>query len=183
MPFQTTYNLLSSSGGIAISGWSPFTLTINPSGLLLPNKLIKLVYSWGDGITQTISLAPSLSADPYVPISAEPGDPRNTILSHDYTISSVSANFNLQVCAWTLNVSAPIVLNLSARVFLPSNLQNVIQSFRLVDARMFGQDDRIFYVLESNTPNYIIPILVNWNTINVKDNIVQQQPLILPLNI
>jgi hypothetical protein len=173
MPFSTSINLLSSSGGLGVSGYAPFTVTINPSALNLSNKLIKLCYLWGDSTMQEVTLFPSKTANSALPLSAEPGDPRNYPGSHTYDTPS---SFNLQVCAYTLGDTLPYVLNLAIETQLPSNLSAVMQGFRLVGSNMFGENDNVLYFIESTSPQYLLPILVNWdNKIDTTERLSQPQ--------
>ena len=51
---------------------------------------------------------------------------------------------------------------------------------------MFGPDDKIFYVFESDVPNYLLPALVKWEnkeestTINIQSNQFRPYKLLQP---
>lgn len=162
MAFSTYFNLLSSSGGLTVSGHAPFTVGIYPYYFDLPNKFIKICYIWGDNTKQEVTLFPCRTSDAVQAVSYpdEPGDPRNYPVSHIYTSPS---SFNLQVCAFTLGDTVPYVMNITVNTHLPTNLRTVMSGFKLVGSSMFGENDNVLYFIESTSPQYLIPILINWD--------------------
>jgi hypothetical protein len=178
MAFSTSINLLSSSGGLAVSGHVPYRVRIFPHTFELPNKLIKLCYLWGDNTKQEVTLFPCRTSDEVVVSSFpdEPGDPRNYPVSHTYTTPS---SFNLQVCAYTLGDAVPYVINIAVNAQLPTTLRTVMSGFKLVGSSMFGETDNVLYFIESSSPQYLIPILINWdNKIDIAEKL-SQPPLVL----
>lgn len=168
MDFQSTIILSTTSSGLALSGYAPFTLTLNPSAWALSNKLVKILYQWGTD-TDVVTLIPSLSSNSLtLPFSAEKGDPRNFPVSHQFLLTSVSAaRYNIGISAYQMGLSAPSAIALVLEVYQPNSLSTILTGLKLVDARMFGSDDQVLYVLESTTPNFIYPILVQWDTSTV----------------
>ena len=175
MAFSTSINLLSSSGGRVVSGHAPFTVRLFPHTFDLPNKFIKICYIWGDNTKQEVTLFPCRASDA-VDVSSfpdEPGDPRNYSVSHIYTSPS---SFNLQVCAYTLGDTSPYVMNITVNTQLPTMLRTVLSGFKLVGSSMFGENDNVLYFIESTSPQYLIPILINWdNKTDITEKLSQPQ--------
>jgi hypothetical protein len=59
-----------------------------------------------------------------------------------------------------------IYLNLSA----PPMENGYFQQVHLVGTRMFGPNNDILYMFETINPNYLAPVLVNWQSTNAQTN-------------
>lgn len=164
-----------------ISTFAPFTLVLNPSALELDSKIYKIEYDFGNGnvLTQTYYYS-NTSEDTFsYPYSAEPGDPRNYLQSQTYYLEDTNAKYlSVEVRIYQFGFSefrqffvnlelTPPVLDGNAAT------SGYFKNLHLISTRMFGPDDKIFYVFESDNPQYILPALVKWD--KKEQNIITEQ--------
>jgi hypothetical protein len=154
----------------AITGLSPFILTISPSTISTSNKIYKITYDFGDGTLIERLINP---------------DNDEVFLSTDetyvyYLTGNIQKTFNINVHEYQFNTSLyndyTISLDLKAPPIesIATNLSGLSSSayfdeLHLVGTRMFGTENEILYMFESINPNYILPILVNWKTRPIKN--------------
>lgn len=153
-----TVNL--SSFSPRITGISPFTLSIFPSGISTQSKVYKITYDFGDGtIVDDI-----LSYD---------NDPLNNIKTNVYYLTAnLNKSFDVKTYVYQLGTSLSYNYNFSLDLIVPSLeaidsisqtlCSNYFEEVHLVGSRMFGPNNDILYIFESTNPNYIIPVAVNW---------------------
>jgi hypothetical protein len=149
----------------AITGLSPFTLTINPSDISTSNKVYKLEYDFGDGtiVNQVLT-------------TEDGGDPLSIQKTHVYYLTgNLQKTFNINVNAYQFNTSLYSNYKISLNLKVPF-LESIVTSnsalsstsyfdeLHLVGSRMFGTDNEILYMFESINPNYILPVMVNWKS-------------------
>jgi Concanavalin A-like lectin/glucanases superfamily len=158
---QTVY--LNSTTSQTITGFSPFTLTINPSGIPLPGKIYKITYDFGDGTF----IERDLTTDNQNFFS-------NKFETYVYNLTSnLQQYYNIQINAYQFNSSyyQNYNINLSLRtpplesICLATSSVSAAAYFNelhLVGSRMFGTEDEILYMFESINPSYLLPVLVNW---------------------
>ena len=176
---------------INLIGISPFLVNFYPQDILTHSsysgyKPYKIEYNFGDNseiITKT--LEPSTESafsylNPEFPdlfFPKEPGDPRNYPISHIFSITkSISTVYKGQITVkWFAGIEAQtdyLTYNLNISVLPPnlnpSNLDSkgLFNNFHLHSVRMFGTNDTVLYNFESSDPNYLMPVIVKWPTIN-----------------
>jgi len=154
--------------GETINMVSPVTLYFSTSGYIPTRKLWKIVYNFGDGnqktqMVQNFTTVENLTALPY---QDEPGDPRNYIVNNRYYFEDdINKTYNISIEFYRMGIELPQILNFNLNLRLPVyNSDDVhIKNFKLVGTRMFGLDNRMIYVFESQKQNYLIPILLDFN--------------------
>ena len=171
----------------AITGLSPFTLTINPSSISIPNKVYKIGYDFGDGTLIDNIINPDNDQDFL-----------KTTQTHVYYLTGdTQKTFNINVHAYQFNTSLYNDYTISLNLKTPplekktTNL-SALSSFayfdelHLVGSRMFGTENEVLYMFESINPNYILPVLVNWkarpieNIVRTIDNSYAPYKLLAP---
>jgi hypothetical protein len=152
----------------SLTGYCPFSLVINPSSISTLTKIRKIVYDFGDSKMEIKNFTYQLTSTNTLnyPFSAEPGDPRNFQVEHTYELlDSTKKVFNLNVSVYSFGVSQPELFSYDIELSTPK-LDNspfsYFNKFKLKDARMFGVSNDILYLFESEDPNYIIPVIINW---------------------
>jgi hypothetical protein len=177
-----------------IATYAPFTLTLDPSALDVDNKIYKIEYNFGDGniITQNYYYSNTGVDTMNLAYSAEPGDPRNYTQQNTFFLSDTNTKYiTVEVKIYSLGFSEfkQYFVNL---VLDPPNLDGdnaenrYFENLHLISTRMFGPDDKIFYVFESDVPNYLLPALVKWenkeenNNINIQNNQFRPYKLLQP---
>jgi hypothetical protein len=148
---------LSTSLFYNISGYSPFILTIDPLNIITTDSPYKISYDFGDGIYFDQSL-------PLVFINSNSQ-------THLYSLSTVgNKNYNVKVNIYTFG-SSPVEYNINLLLLNSpiettytgsSSISGYFNEVHLVGSRMFGPNNDILYMFESITPNYILPVMVNW---------------------
>jgi hypothetical protein len=154
----------------AITGLSPFTLTINPSGISTSNKIYKIRYDYGDGTIIDKVINPDNDQDFL-----------NTTQTYTYYLTGdIQKTFNINVHAYQFNTSLYSDYTISLDLKTPplekktTNLGELssfayFDEVHLIGTRMFGTENEILYMFESINPNYILPVLVNWKTRPLKN--------------
>jgi hypothetical protein len=142
-----------------INGLIPFDLSINLSINNLPsffnqNKISQIDYDFGDGFTKTQKLTLDNNILP-------------TLQTHQYNFSdSFKKDLVLKIKFYQFNSNNTIDYTINLSLSAPS-LANLSDSYfddiNLVGTRMFGVDNNLVYIFETKNPNYLIPVMVNWN--------------------
>lgn len=176
--YETSFDLISSNEKVFIDQFAPLKLTIDPFNALpsknsnqfnFSSKIYKIVYDWGDGEVETIKIQPSqFNTTPIFnyPAVKENGDPRQVKKEHIYTLNNeLKKLFNLSVKIYMFGVSQPIeyfaVIRLSAPQ-LDGTIKGFFKNIHLIDAKMYGTDNKILYIFEGKDPSWIMPVLVDW---------------------
>lgn len=150
------------SEGSVIETFSPFTMVLSTSAYVPTGKIWKISYDFGDGnqTDRVLSLNPN-STDVNLPIPQEPGDPRNFLVENQYYIDTVKTNdFLVNVYFYIIGANTPEKLSFTIRLNLP-DISDIFESYntiKLVGSRMFGLDNQLIYLFESQVPNYLIPV-------------------------
>jgi hypothetical protein len=160
-----------------IQTYAPFTLVLNPSALSLDSKIHRIEYYFGDGTQKiqnfyfTLTSAETLTR----PYSSEPGDPRNFNQEKTYFLEKPENKlFVIEVRVYefgSLDYKRYFV-NLDLRPpILDGQSSEYFKNVHLISTKMFGPDNKIFYVFESNSPTYILPALIKWDTVEKEQTI------------
>lgn len=176
--YETTFNLISSAKIINIDQFAPMRLTINPFNALpsegstqfgFQSKVYKIVYDWGDGQVETVKIRPSsFNVTPTVnyPVSKESGDPRQVTKQHIYTLNNeFKKAFLLSVKIYMFGVKNPIEYRAIIRLSAPQldgTIKGFFKNMHLIDAKMYGTDNKILYIFEGKEPSWTMPVLVDW---------------------
>jgi hypothetical protein len=169
-----------------IQTYAPFTLVLNPSALLLDGKIHRIEYYFGEGNTkfQSLYYTPTSIDSMSLPYSAEPGDPRNFLQSNTYFLEE-NANKLLSVEVRVYEFGSldykQYFVNLDLRPpILDGQSSEYFRNLHLISTKMFGPDNKIFYVFESSSPNYILPALIKWEKISEDQEINLENAQIRP---
>jgi len=156
-----------------INSYGPITLTFNPSAIKLPNKISRIVYSFSDGspdIIHSFYYAPTSTTTANYPYPNEPGDPRNfTVTKTFYTSQYFTKTFNVIAKIYQYGIIDSDEIYYTINIISPQiNGKNpdgsvTFEEINLISTRMFGVNNDILYVFETKNPNYILPVLINWN--------------------
>lgn len=184
--YETTLNLTDSTNQIEIKGNAPLNLIVNPFNMKktptgsesdFSSKISKIVYDWGDGITETQKAIPASFSDPAntnYPSIKEKGDPRNFIKNHIYNFTNleyfeITQTFekllDLKVYAYMYGIKDPITYKFRIRLSAPrldGSKTGFFKNFHLIYTKMFDLDNKILYVFEGKDPSWIFPVLVDW---------------------
>ena len=176
--YETSFELISSGDKIFIDQFAPLRLTIDPFNALpsknlnqfnFPSKIYKIVYDWGDGKVETTKIQPSKFNTPSLinyPVIKENGDPRRVKKEHIYTLDNeLKKVFNLSVKIYMFGISQPIEYNAVIRLSAPQldgTVRGFFKNVHLIDAKMYGTDNKILYIFEGKDPSWIMPALVDW---------------------
>lgn len=158
MAYSSTVSLASNTF-VYLTSSAPFTLSIDPSNVSISSKIYRIDYNFGDGVTETQKLS----------LNTMGGDPIYNTVSHTYYLSGItlSQTFSATVSFYQMGSANPtptvynIVLNLNAPTL--EGLQGYFSEFHLVGSRMFGPNNTLLYLFESISPNYMIPVIVDWS--------------------
>lgn len=162
MAFSATVSL-SSSTSITLNGVSPFKLTIDPKNIVVPNKIYRIDYDFGDGTTDSQTLY-----GPENITAFEANDPRNFIKAHSYSLTQdYEKIINIYVKVYQFNRTSPTIFNIILNLTVPT-LEGLdggfFENVNLISTRMFGPNNNLIYIFESKNPYYIIPVMVNWSS-------------------
>jgi hypothetical protein len=148
--------------------YAPVDVTFDPSYIKTDGKIYKIEYSL-DGQLITQNFFPSNSSSEVLPISSEIGDPRNYKQTFRYTLDDELqktilnyikvyeyGNKNSRQILYTINLTAP---PLEGRFGL-------FDEIHLIGNKLFDFDDKVLYMFESYNPQYVLPVVVNWNKTN-----------------
>lgn len=175
-----------------IQTYAPFTLVLNPSALSLDGKIHRIEYYFGDGKTKIQSLYyTSSSLDSLnLPFSAEAGDPRNFQQSNTFFLEENEnklISVEVRIYEFGSLDYKQYFVNLDLRPpILDGQSSEYFKNLHLISTKMFGPDNKIFYVFESSSPNYILPALIKWEkttnnkTITIQNNEIRPYQLLQP---
>lgn len=167
-------NLTTSS--VNLSGYYPFFLDIIPHSISSPNIYSIKYFVDGEEIVNHKFFPAQMSSEnlsienlPAIPYPLTPGDPRNYLFSYVFN-SSAGSNKIHQVSSLIYVKGSPLPIIHSFNISLSSpqtlygsNSAGFFEDITLVKHYMFGPNNDIVYFLESKSPNYLLPVLVNWN--------------------
>ena len=155
-----------STNGSTVEGFSPFMMVLSPSAYASTNKIWKVSYDFGDGYTdeKTLTLNPN-SYDIQLPIPSEPGDPRNQTVEHLYFFDD-STKKSFLVTTFFYGIGTNIIEQVSFTLTLTlPKIEDIFESadtIKLVGSRMFGLENQLIYLFESQNPNYLIPVMAHF---------------------
>lgn len=163
-----------------IDSYGPITLTFNPSALNLPKKINRIVYNFDDGspsITNSFYYSLTSPETSHYPYPLEPGDPRNYKVTKTFATNKFfQKTFNVYADVFQVGIYDPArvlyIINVKAPEMDGQNADSSVflEEMHLISTRMFGVNDDILYVFETKNPNYIVPLVLNWE--NKSENIV-----------
>jgi hypothetical protein len=145
---------------------APFTLNLDPKLLELNGKIYKIDYDFGDGNTFSQKYFYSSKTNNLLNYPNDIGDPRNYTISNTYYLTDNIAKYvQVSVKIYELGNTTPsdyfVNLNLNTPN-LDGEVDGYFKNIHLISTKMFGPDDKILYVFESDEPNYILPAIVKW---------------------
>lgn len=153
-----------------IDSYGPISITFNPSAINLPNKINRIEYVFSDGsptIVKSFYFAFSSNETNNLPYPQEPGDPRNyTITKEFYSSNYFKSTFQVVANIYQLGVLDPTQVLYTINVISPELdgfNGGYFEELHLISTRMFGTNDDILYTFETKNPNYVVPVLINWN--------------------
>ena len=165
-----------------ISGYSPFSLIIDPSVLTTDNVLYKLSYDFGDGTY----------LDQLLTLETLENNPKSFLQTHLYSLSTVGQEtYNIKVNAYQFGEISTeydislLVLNppIETTTTVSSGISGFFDEVHLVGSRMFGPNNDILYMFESVAPNYILPVMINWKQKPALPPVIPSIPDIRPFRV
>jgi hypothetical protein len=182
--YETTFNLLSSDKTLVINQFAPLNFIVNPfdarplsnqdtetgqGQFKFESKIYKIVYDWGDGVTETQKIEPSSfnsSASLVYPIQKETGDPRNFSKNHIYNlIDTFKRVINGNVKIYMFGVKNPLVYKFRVILNAPKldgSKTGFFKNFHLINSKIFGPDNKILYIFEGKDPSWVFPVIAEW---------------------
>ena len=160
--FTEFINITNIINGSIIEAISPLTVTLNTSEFQSTDKIWKIVYDFGNTRSQTVEFSPKLTNDFDTFIPDEPGDPRNVLVTTQYFFDDApTKSYNITVQFYKIGITAPEIVSFTLSLKLPNMLDmfESVDSLKLVGSRMFGLDNRILYLFESQNTHYLLPVL------------------------
>lgn len=161
-----------------IETYAPFTLVLNPSALSLDGKIHRIEYFFGDEKIKIQNFYYSTSSleSLTLPYSSEQGDPRNFNQENTFFLEEAENKlFTVEVRIYefgSLDYKQYFV-NLDLRPpILDGQSSEYFRNLHLVSTKMFGPDNKIFYVFESIAPTYVLPALIKWESLIKEDEII-----------
>jgi hypothetical protein len=188
MNFNRILNLESTTRTYNLSAFFPLDFTITPTNLTESEefKIKKIVYNWPDNTQEIVEFKPSFKFDNFSSVP-EFYNPRKTNVKKTFTFDK---NYIEQ------NILKKIIINvyffgkkdydtytINLVGFKPKIFGNIIDgdtifnNIFLVDARMFGPDNELLYVFETEDPNYILMSTVTWEKLIEKREAVKLPPI------
>lgn len=155
-----------SINGSTVEGFSPFTMVLSTSAYTSTNKIWKIGYDFGDGYIdeRILNLNPN-SYNPNLPIPSEPGDPRNQMVEHLYYFDDDNKkSFSITMFFYCIGTNIVEQVSFTLTLTLPK-IEDIFESadtIKLVGSRMFGLENQLIYLFESQSPNYLIPVLARF---------------------
>jgi len=145
---------------------SPSRLALKSDGYSTIGKLWKIVYDFGNGDIQTVLFKPIETGTGDELIPSEPGDPRNTIVYSTYyheDLNDVEKTYKIKVYFYSIGINEPEILEFNLLLTLPI-MRDVypVDDFKLVGSRMFGLDNQLIYLFESQAQKRLFPVLMKF---------------------
>ena len=167
---NTSSTVYLTSFNSSVTGISPFSLTIDPINVedILENKKIyKIQYDFGDGYVTNQLVNFNIDDKP----SLHPKQ-------HTFYIKNLrNTSFPVNVSVYQINKPNPTIFSLSLNLRVPDlenvyniNQTNMFDEVHLINSRMFGPTNNILYVFQSKNPNYMLPVIVNWKSLEPEYN-------------
>lgn len=161
--------LKQSLSGTIINSYAPFTLSINPSAIDgITKKVYKIdyIFSNEDVVYQTWFY--KVSEQNTLPYRYDMGDPRNFSQQHTFYLPNIlKKEYEITCRVHQIGISNPITIPFTLSLSAPKmdgSATATFSSLHLVQTRMFGLENNILYVFESEDPRYYIPVIFNWKT-------------------
>ena len=158
-------------GQFDINFYGPVTITFNPSSLNFNKKINKIEYYINGELTDIRSFyyaEPSVKTNSY-PFPQEPGDPRNYRVTKTFNSETYSIDKNkIDILVYQLGVQDPSFISYNINIIPPNiddydyDLNPYFGEMHLISTRMFGPNNDILYTFETKNPNYIVPVVINW---------------------
>jgi len=170
--FSETISL--SSGGpydITVDGkLAPFSLTISPINLSgFDNKIRAIEYIWGDGQTDMVNFEFITAPNPYVPFPLEVGNPLNYIQKHIFYSKDLNSSvYNVKVNVYFFGTTNISTFNVNLNLKNPDleyTTNGYFGEFHLIKTKMFGANNTLLYVFQTQTPDYILMSTVKWESL------------------
>lgn len=190
--YETTFGLLSSDKKIVINQFAPLNFIVNPFNarplgnegqevgqgqFKFESKIYKIVYNWGDGVTETQKIEPSsFNSLPFLtyPSQKEKGDPRNFTKNHIYNLTDTFKQvIDGDVKIYMFGIKKPltyafrIILNAPR---LDGDKTGFFKHFHLINSKVFGPDNKILYIFEGKNPSWVFPVITDWRTKTGQDS-------------
>lgn len=167
--YNQTVALNNETNNTNITDYCPFTLKVEPKNLLFSKKIRAIEYIWGDGTTSFINYKPSTTANSNLPFPNDTGNPLNYPQTHDYYSKDLNLSiYNIVIKIYFFQTNDIETFNIQLNL-KNSELQSVLNGnfneFHLIKTRMFGPDNQLLYVFQTQNPNYILMSNVKWKSL------------------
>lgn len=148
--------------------YAPVEITFNPSDIDSNGKIYKIEYTLNDQtITQTFFH--SNSSSEVLPISSEIGDPRNynqvVRFTLDDDLQRTTLNY-IKIYEYGKKEPYQILYTINLKAPPIEGKNGFFDEIHLIGNKLFDFDDKVLYMFESYNPQYVLPVVVNWNKTN-----------------
>jgi len=178
--FSKNILLKQSLSGTVINSFAPFTLSINPSAIDgISTKVYRIDYYFGNSknVYQTWFYKPS-AINSNLAYQYDVGDPRNYSQKHTYYLpNTYTYSYSVSCNIFQIGNPTPVSISFTIQLSAPKmegSLNAVFSAVHLNHTKMFGTENNILYVFETENPKYYIPVIFNW-----KDRPVQASEIII----
>jgi hypothetical protein len=160
-------NLNSLEKDVIISDvFAPFTLTLDPKDVTFYEKVRKIEYIWDDGTIDTVNYEPNISLNSDLPYSNEVGNPLNYPKTKQFYSKDLNLSiYNVIINFYCFTKTDPYIFTVTLNLKNP-NLDHGNSAFfdqvHLVKTRMYGADNKILYVFQSQENDYFLMSNVDW---------------------
>lgn len=157
--YSNTYQVYLSNSGVNLSGITPATITFDPSTLGTSKFVYKIIYNFGDEQEETVIYTkyPRYTNIPSI-------DPLSTPTSHYYESAGL---YQVSITVYEINKSTPTVYTCSVNLTLPQ-----IYNFKLLDAAVYNSYSEVMFVLESDSPSFVVPVVASWDRKNINEPVI-----------
>lgn len=145
-----TYTLALDSSPLTLSGSSPAKVSFDPSAFNTSKRIYSIVYSFGDKTPDKVVTYTKYTRD----LNLLDIDPYFTIVDHTY---DSPGTYTGTVSIYQLGLSVPTVIN-----FTITLERAAIYDLQILKTSMYGSNNEVFFVFESDTPRLIFPAIASW---------------------
>lgn len=160
---SNAYQVNLNNSGVTVNGITPATITFDPSSLNTSKFVYKIIYNFGDGKEETVIYT---KYPRYTNISSI--DPLSTPITHYY---EDAGSYEVLITVYEINKPTPTVFVCNVNLTLPQ-----IYNFNLLDAAVHSSRNEVVFVLESDSPSFVVPVVANWNR-----KLIDEPVVIIPL--
>jgi hypothetical protein len=146
--------------------FAPFTLTLDPRNVTFYEKVRKIEYIWGDGTIDIVNYEPNILLNNSLPYPNEIGNPLNYPKTKQFYSKDLKLSvYNVIIKFYCFTNTDPYIFTVTLNLKNPDidyGNNNFFDEIHLVKTRMYGADDKILYVFQSQNNDYFLMSNVDW---------------------